>query len=550
MDCLLLGFLEMCSVHLIIHHGGNFVKGSELQYINGDVVNVDIDSDLLSYPHLVKFIKEGQYGKIETLYYKAVYEPLDKLRVLWNDATVLDLTALAIRFKSCDIYVDHGIDEADLIPSYLLLGCEGNDEVNEETNEGDCNVGEGDDEGNWDGNDEGNWDGNDEGNEGDEEDNDSDEEDNQHTDFDNDIGGVTQEDGIHINVNLQYDEENDCTVKCKGKGKGNGKVKTTKAKDIEVSLEGSKQKKTEGEACSDDYYYDSADPPTQESEEEEVTQHKTPPSNKFRLPSYNPECDFPELEKGMLFEDVTQFKAAMIKYAVHFKRDVYFYKNESMRDAKAKEDLANYPAKFWCKAFMRTEVKCDSVDNNMCEAFNGTIVKARSKPIVKMLEDIRVATMTRIARCRKVVDKWPGNFGPRIMKKLNENIVESIGWHVDFNGDDGYEIKKGRQQFKVKLKGKSCSCRSWDLTGKDPEQYIDDCYSNEVYKKIYSHTIQPLNGEISWPRTNSEEILAPKPRPMTGTSKESLSCKEFNASCCPIICCCLIIYCCLNSNAS
>lgn len=205
-----------------------------------------------------------------------------------------------------------------------------------------------------------------------------------------------------------------------------------------------------------------------------------------------------------------------------------------LKDAQAKQDLEKYPAKFWCKAFMRTQVKCDSVDNNICEAFNGTIVKARSKPIVKMLEDIRVQTMTRIARCRKNVGKWHGNFGPRIMKKLNENIVEGIGWHVDFNGDDGYEIKKGRQQFKVKLKGKTCSCRAWDLTGipcphaccaifdlgKDPEEFIDECYSKEVYTRIYSHTIQPLNGEISWPKTNCEEIQAPLPRPMTGRPKK------------------------------
>ncbi|XP_031091039.1 uncharacterized protein LOC115996034 [Ipomoea triloba] len=41
-----------------------------------------------------------------------------------------------------------------------------------------------------------------------------------------------------------------------------------------------------------------------------------------------------------------------------------------------------------------------------------------------------------------------------------------INYAVDFNGDDGYEIKKGRQQFKVKLAGRSCSCRAWDLSGK------------------------------------------------------------------------------------
>nr|GME05363.1 Transposase, MuDR, plant [Ipomoea batatas] len=333
----------MCSVELVIHHGGNFVKDTELKYINGDVWEVDIDPDLLSYPHLVKFIKEDQYGKIETLYYKALHEPLDKLRVLWNDASVLDLTEVAIKYRSCDIYVDHGIDDADLIPCYMLPGCEegnveGTTDVNEEIGEGDCTVGEeqtegfhgvcdevneyssdegnetssdeGNEnscyEGNEDSGDEGNEDSDDEGNEGDEDSNDS--------EFENDFGGVTQEDNTHI-----YEGA------AKGKGvEVKAKVKTTKAKASEV-------KEVEGEACNDEYYYDSEDPPTEESEEEVVTQTVTPPRKKCKLPSYNPECNFPKLEKGMLFEDAKQFKTAMIMYAVHFKRDIYLYKNESRR---------------------------------------------------------------------------------------------------------------------------------------------------------------------------------------------------------------------------
>nr|GLL24332.1 uncharacterized protein LOC109184147 [Ipomoea trifida] len=216
MDCLFLGFLEMGTVELVIHHGGNFVKDLELQYINGEVWEVDIDPDLLSYPHLVKFIKEGQYGKIETLYYKALHEPLNKLRVLWNDASVLDLTELAIKYRSCDIYVDHGIDEADLIPCYLLPGCgeptEGNvnqepnegivgeepnegrqsvgDEVNEESNE----VNEDATEVSSDDNAEVNEESDDEGIEGDDDNYDSDGDDTELTEFENDFGGVTQED--------------------------------------------------------------------------------------------------------------------------------------------------------------------------------------------------------------------------------------------------------------------------------------------------------------------------------------------------------------------
>nr|GLL41893.1 uncharacterized protein LOC109184147 [Ipomoea trifida] len=129
---------------------------------------------------------------------QALHEPLDKLRVLWNDASVLDLTELAIRFKSCDIYVDHGIDEAGLIPCYLLPRYEGNVEgdegnhdvnveVNEETSDNDCTVGdEGSDEDSDEDSDEGY-----ENHEGDEDSDSSAEEYNGYSDFENDIGGVT-----------------------------------------------------------------------------------------------------------------------------------------------------------------------------------------------------------------------------------------------------------------------------------------------------------------------------------------------------------------------
>ena len=63
----------------------------------------------------------------------------------------------------------------------------------------------------------------------------------------------------------------------------------------------------------------------------------------------------------------------------------------------AKEDLLTYPPKFWCKAFFRTNIKCDVCHNNLSENFNGTLVQARHKPIITILKDIKVAMMTRIA---------------------------------------------------------------------------------------------------------------------------------------------------------
>ncbi|XP_059310702.1 uncharacterized protein LOC132062073 [Lycium ferocissimum] len=51
------------------------------------------------------------------------------------------------------------------------------------------------------------------------------------------------------------------------------------------------------------------------------------------------------------------------------------------------DDPLYYDKEYWCKVFFNTDVKCDSVDNNMCESFNAWILAARHKTIISMLED-------------------------------------------------------------------------------------------------------------------------------------------------------------------
>ena len=45
------------------------------------------------------------------------------------------------------------------------------------------------------------------------------------------------------------------------------------------------------------------------------------------------------------------------------------------------EDILQTHPRHWCRAYFNTEVKCDIVDNNLIEAFNGKIVEFRSKNI-------------------------------------------------------------------------------------------------------------------------------------------------------------------------
>ncbi|GAV92128.1 hypothetical protein CFOL_v3_35509, partial [Cephalotus follicularis] len=72
----------------------------------------------------------------------------------------------------------------------------------------------------------------------------------------------------------------------------------------------------------------------------------------------------------------------------------------------------------WCKAYFSTQPKCDIIDNNLAETFNGWILQDRTKAIVSMLEDIRVAIMKRIHEEKIYADKWSGDTAPRIMKKI------------------------------------------------------------------------------------------------------------------------------------
>lgn len=84
-----------------------------------------------------------------------------------------------------------------------------------------------------------------------------------------------------------------------------------------------------------------------------------------------------------------------------------------------KQLLENWPITGWCQASF---LKCDVIDNNMCETFNGVILDARSRSIITMLDDIRQYVMTRITVKREYVNKWrcDCDCGPKIIAKVEK----------------------------------------------------------------------------------------------------------------------------------
>jgi len=55
--------------------------------------------------------------------------------------------------------------------------------------------------------------------------------------------------------------------------------------------------------------------------------------------------------------------------------------------------LSEINPKHWSKSFFKTDSHCDTLVNNMSESFNYVIVVPRTKPVITMLEEIRVYLM-------------------------------------------------------------------------------------------------------------------------------------------------------------
>ena len=89
-------------------------------------------------------------------------------------------------------------------------------------------------------------------------------------------------------------------------------------------------------------------------------------------------------------------------------------------DDKAHAWLLKKDPKEWTKSHFRVDVKCDMLINNLCESFNSSIMAAREKPIVTLLEKVRFWLMCRFANKRLEVQKWHYPVGHRVLELIEK----------------------------------------------------------------------------------------------------------------------------------
>lgn len=91
--------------------------------------------------------------------------------------------------------------------------------------------------------------------------------------------------------------------------------------------------------------------------------------------------------------------------------------------------LVERDPKHWSRAYFKITTKCDMLMNNLCEAFNNSILDAREKLVLTILERIRLYIILLMASRRVACDKWHGEIGPRKTKILDKTR-EKAQWCI------------------------------------------------------------------------------------------------------------------------
>ncbi|KAK8714515.1 hypothetical protein V6N13_149705 [Hibiscus sabdariffa] len=162
----------------------------------------------------------------------------------------------------------------------------------------------------------------------------------------------------------------------------------------------------------------------------------------------------------------------------------------------------------WSKSHFATHCKSDMLLNNMCESFNKIILEARDKPILTMLEMIRCKIMNRFAKKAEEAQKIVGPLCPKIQKKIDALIVQSVRCWPRNAGGNRYEVPAGHEDQHVVDLGAESSVII--MRGERPEGFVNNCYKTETQLQIYSNLVKPLRGPKQWPRhVTNEPILPP-----------------------------------------
>ncbi|KAH7848080.1 hypothetical protein Vadar_033605 [Vaccinium darrowii] len=198
---------------------------------------------------------------------------------------------------------------------------------------------------------------------------------------------------------------------------------------------------------------------------------------------------------------------------------------ELEKDDPAVYEWLSHPSRnpcHWSRSHFIFPPKCDILLNNLCEPFNKAIPFARDKPILTMLERLRLYLMDRVVKRREFASTWHDDLGPKIHKRI-EKVKQRYGdYYIVPCGNDEFEARSfNGGQHTVNLAMQSCSYRRWELNGipcehgaiviaqngGQPEDHVSEWYHKHSFLASYNHIMHPMNGFKMWGKSGKPPII-------------------------------------------
>nr|GEX79289.1 pentatricopeptide repeat-containing protein [Tanacetum cinerariifolium] len=126
---------------------------------------------------------------------------------------------------------------------------------------------------------------------------------------------------------------------------------------------------------------------------------------------------------------------------------------------KAYQYLLVKDPKTWSKAYFRIGMNCEAVENGFSECFNSVLLRVRNKPLITMLEAMRVIVLERMNTMRKLLESWSEDICPNIQKRLEVTKDHHRFWHGIPTGGNLFEVSNGYEAFRVDEEHRTCSYR-------------------------------------------------------------------------------------------
>ncbi|GJW81690.1 60S ribosomal protein L34, partial [Tanacetum coccineum] len=134
-------------------------------------------------------------------------------------------------------------------------------------------------------------------------------------------------------------------------------------------------------------------------------------------------------------------------------------------DPEAKQWLVDRNPNSWCRAFFKMDRGCAAYENGISESYHNSIRIARGKPLITMLEEIRVYLMQRLYSMHNLATNLVDSITPSIRKEIERLKHSQRYWTVYPCGDNVFEVRKGDDSYGVNIENRTCACKWWDLSG-------------------------------------------------------------------------------------